>query len=531
MIPKLIHQTWHSPIYTSDAGSPESWKDFNPDWSYRLWTDDDLDDFVAAEYPDFLDLYRSYPHPVQRADLGRYMLLHRFGGLYADMDTDCLAPLDPIAGENRVIICEEPRQHWGPALALGLDRLFFNGTMASPAGHPFWKHVIDMAWTCRHAASKDVLSSTGPLMFSGATLSWPAQSDLSLNSCHLFAPAGNDGENANDPVTGDHAALRLSRHNWAGTWFEHHAQTRWSRLKGHWRKWRAGVASPRTPDPQTVLARIDRDMLLSPLPAFNPADPPNVAVFVPVRDGAPFITRNLDLIAALDYPTDKLRIVYCEGDSIDGSRALLDDLRDRRRGEFRGIDILGHDSGTAIERKRRWKPKLQLKRRGAIAGARNVLIRDGLRDDDDWVLWLDVDICDFPTHVLRTLLATGEKIVTPDCVLEPGGPSYDLNAHFETGKPADSEYYKYMVGGLFQPPAEYWHRRHMHDLRYLDKVPLSAVGGTMLLVHASVHRAGLEFPEMPYMDMIESEAFGRLANDAGLRPVGLPNVEIIHVKS
>jgi hypothetical protein len=53
----------------------------------------------------------------------------------------------------------------------------------------------------------------------------------------------------------------------------------------------------------------------------------------------------------------------------------------------------------------------------------------------------------------------------------------------------------------------------------------------MLLVHASVHRAGLEFPAIPYNDLIETEAFGRLASDFGLTPYGLPNVEIFHVKS
>lgn len=531
MIPKLIHQTWHSPVYMSDAGSPESWKTFNPDWSYRLWTDGDLEGFVAEEYPDFLDLYRSYPNPVQRADLGRYMLLHRFGGIYADMDTDCLASFDPIAGEDRVILCEEPRAHWEPAHRVGMSRFFFNGTMASPAGHPFWKHVIDMTWKCRHARTKDVLASTGPLVFSSAILSWPEQSDLSLNSCHLFAPVRDDGTSADDPVTGDYGACHLSRHNWACTWFNSRANTRWSRMKGRWRKWRTGMAGPRTPNPEMVLARIDRDLLLSPVPAYDPDEPPNVAVFVPVRDGTPFLARNLDLVAALDYPKEKLRIVYCEGDSIDGSRALLKKLCDQRQSEFRDIDILGHHSGTAFQRKHRWKPQLQLKRRGAIAGARNTLIREGLSDEDDWILWLDVDVSDFPTDVLRTLLATGEKIVTPDCVTEPGGSSYDLNAYLDSGKPADSEYYKYVVGGLFQPPSSYYHRLHLHDMRYLDKVPLSAVGGTMLLVHSSVHRAGLDFPQMPYKHLIETEAFGRLANDAGLRPVGLPNIEIVHVNS
>jgi len=46
---------------------------------------------------------------------------------------------------------------------------------------------------------------------------------------------------------------------------------------------------------------------------------------------------------------------------------------------------------------------------------------------------------------------------------------------------------------------------------------------------AALHRGGLRFPEIPYRDLIETEGFGALANDLGIRPVGLPKLEILHV--
>ncbi len=58
---------------------------------------------------------------------------------------------------------------------------------------------------------------------------------------------------------------------------------------------------------------------------------------------------------------------------------------------------------------------------------------------------------------------------------------------------------------------------------------LDGVGGTMLLVDAALHRGGLRFPELPYDHLIETEAFGRLANDCGITPIGLPRVEVMHV--
>ncbi|MDN2584243.1 hypothetical protein [Aquibium sp. ELW1220] len=62
----------------------------------------------------------------------------------------------------------------------------------------------------------------------------------------------------------------------------------------------------------------------------------------------------------------------------------------------------------------------------------------------------------------------------------------------------------------------------------LDRVPLNSVGGTALFVHSDVHRAGLKFPEIPYECLIETEAFGQLARDLGVTPVGLPKVQVRH---
>ena len=531
MIPRKIHQTWSDPVYTGEHGTPESWRMHNPGWEYRLWTDSDLEAFVAGTYPEFLELYLGYPNIVQRADLGRYLLLHHFGGVYADVDTDCLASLDVLAGEDRVVFCEEPGRHWDQARVVGLDRLYFNGTIASPAGHPFWPHLLDIVRRCRHAAEKDVIGSTGPLVLTGAIGSWPDRSSLSLNSCHLFAPLDSGGRGAEDRPHGDYAACRLSRHNWANTWFSDLPETRYSRLKGKWRKWRVRSAQPRQLTRAEAESRIDRQMLLGPLPALDEDNLPNVVICVPARDAAPFIDRHFELVAALDYPGDRLSLAYCEGDSTDDTLARLMAKRDELGRQFRRFEVLSRPTGYWLPRRKRWDPKLQRQRRGAIARARNALVAEALRDGDEWALWLDADVCDFAPGILRDLLSVGEKIVTPNCVIESGGSSYDLNAFRTIGEPRRSDYYKHVVGGLFQPPSDYWFRRHLHDMRYVDRVPLDSVGATMLLVHGSVHRAGLDFPEVPYCDLIETEAFGRLASDFGLQPVGLPNLEIIHVNS
>jgi hypothetical protein len=164
-----------------------------------------------------------------------------------------------------------------------------------------------------------------------------------------------------------------------------------------------------------------------------------------------------------------------------------------------------------------------------LARVRNHLIRNGLDESDDWALWIDIDVWRFPHDIIGTLMRAGDRIVVPNCVKVPGGESFDLNSFVTTRPQKDRRYYSWVINGLYQPPATSIGRLHLSDLRHLEKIELHGVGGTMLLVDASLHRAGLLFPEKPYRDLVETEGFGVLARDLGVIPIGLPRVEILHV--
>ena len=528
MIPKIIHQTWKDENLPVPTAMPESWRSQNPDWEYRFWTDAALADFVQATYPALWPLFKAAPKPVMRADIARYLLLHHFGGIYADIDTTCKAPLTPLGEETRVVLSQEPSEHWSPhATPRGMPYLVFNGTMASPQGHPFWLHVIDTLKTCQHA--KEVLDSTGPLMLTGAVLSYPAQSELALHSCHLFNIDTKDGPPSSDPEFGPLKPLRASTHHWEGTWlgksgFDPLKPLRDLLFKGIYHATRGKYLTP-----EAARALVNTHLLSTPLPSFTKANLPSIAILIPLRDAAPYLPRCFELLDALKYPKDKLKITFCEGESTDNTVALLEALIAPRQAQYRELSLIHFSTNIDIPRRNRWRPELQKKRRAAIARVRNHLIAEGLDSADDFALWIDVDVCNYPADILHTLLAANTKIVTPDCTKTPGGPSYDLNAFLDTGSPKTGGYYRYALGGIFQPPANYHWRRHLHDLRYLARVPLSSVGGTMLLVHASVHRAGITFPETPYNDLLETEAFAAWAVDMGITPIGLPQVEIQHV--
>jgi hypothetical protein len=111
MIPKIIHQTW------KDKNLPDILKnilDANKNtlhnYEFRLWSDNEIIELIKTEYPYLLKVYQSTRTGVQKGDIARIILLHRFGGIYVDLDILILR--DPIEclhlSEDKLYITYEP---------------------------------------------------------------------------------------------------------------------------------------------------------------------------------------------------------------------------------------------------------------------------------------------------------------------------------------------------------------------------------------------------------------------------------------
>lgn len=524
MIPRIIHQTWKTnDLPEKFRAFSESWKQFNPEWNYTLWSDRDLLEFVAAHYPAYLDLFCSYRQGVQRSDAGRYMLLHHFGGVYADIDAECVRPLDPLTAEIRLILCEEPKTHWPWAAHYrGQPMMLFNGVMASPAGHPFWLHLLDRMAGVKDAV--DVLDSTGPCLLTGAVLSYTEKEAVRIENENFFNPIDALGGSSFDLSQPECYAI----HHWAGTWWKKRTpswrQKKIASLARKFYRVKALLSGGRWLSPRAARAAVAPEAISAPIPEGK-----NVAILVPVRDASPHLVGFLESLNQLTVPKKQIKLVFCEGDSRDDTYERLVQLTAPLKPLYREIILLRKNTGTRFDYSERWIPSAQRVRRAGLAQVRNHLIDHGVDPSDDWALWIDVDVWRFPADIIQQLLAAKARIVVPNCVIRPNGPSFDLNSYVSKPMRRDYRYFRLIKNGLFQPPVNYPLRLKLSDLRHSDRVPLDGVGGTMLLVDAALHRGGLRFPELPYKDLIETEAFGRLANDCGITPIGLPRVEILHV--
>src|SRR5438128_2739326 len=97
VIPRLIMQTWKTEEAPDKwSSSPASIDHYMPTWDYVLMTDELNLKFVKMHFPEYLDVYTSFPYNIQRADAIRYMWLYVNGGVYLDLDYELTEPLDSL---------------------------------------------------------------------------------------------------------------------------------------------------------------------------------------------------------------------------------------------------------------------------------------------------------------------------------------------------------------------------------------------------------------------------------------------------
>ncbi|KAL2017365.1 hypothetical protein VTK56DRAFT_2288 [Thermocarpiscus australiensis] len=134
-VPKIIHQVFHNWHDPGNDTLPPDWDalrrnciNLNPDFEFKLWTENTSREFIEAEYPWFLRTYDSYRYPVQRVDAVRYFLLLHYGGIYMDLDNGCKADLTPLL-------------YYPVWITDGGRGALSNNILAARPNHPFWNRL------------------------------------------------------------------------------------------------------------------------------------------------------------------------------------------------------------------------------------------------------------------------------------------------------------------------------------------------------------------------------------------------------
>lgn len=221
-IPKILHQTWK----TADVPERlrplrESWRRLHPDWEHRFWDDEACRALVAGSFPELLGLYDACPHAVQRADIFRYLVVARHGGVYADLDTEAVRPLDPVLEGRGAVFGLEDVLPAAEARRLGYRhrRRVANFLFAAEAGHPVFDRIraeleaLPGDWNL----VVEVLKTTGPAMLTPVVLDHEEALDLTVLPRMAWAAPDWRFWLPGEP----HPDI-LARHHFAGSWKHAH---------------------------------------------------------------------------------------------------------------------------------------------------------------------------------------------------------------------------------------------------------------------------------------------------------------------
>jgi mannosyltransferase OCH1-like enzyme len=208
IIPKTIHQIW-----LGKSKIPEAFKEFQQTWiehhmgkgwNYKLWTDEDVEELILhnREFYDATDNYGV------KSDILRWEILYTYGGVYIDMDYECLAALDDFHYTYDFYTAVQPLDTQFVQLGAAL--------VGSRPHHPILKHCIETIkddWHYKGAPTK-----TGPVHFTKsfyACAGMDNNKDIALPAFYFYPLAAQATKyNKSEWITQGAFAV----HWWAKSW-------------------------------------------------------------------------------------------------------------------------------------------------------------------------------------------------------------------------------------------------------------------------------------------------------------------------
>jgi len=184
-IPRIIHQTFYDRVLPERLQqNVDRLRVMNPDWEYRFYDDADIAAFIKENYPPAVWAYFQRIDPVYgaaRADIFRYLLLYKFGGVYLDIKSSALEPFNATLQPNDQFILSKWHRADGDYEDFGklYDLRHLEGgeyqqwhIICAP-GHPFLKEVLETIFSnidiydpyLHETGKRGVLRVTGPIPF------------------------------------------------------------------------------------------------------------------------------------------------------------------------------------------------------------------------------------------------------------------------------------------------------------------------------------------------------------------------------
>lgn len=211
-IPRILHTMWLGDTEPTEFARHcwRTWQERHPGWETRTWRRHNLPPLRRQA------LYEARANTGHRADVLRYELMYRFGGVYVDADLECVQSIEALL-PGRSALAGAARYWDGddsevPTVEIAL--------LGSRPEHPLFDLALDLlpAWYEGHAAASSDLA-TGPHFFSDVVLKWRGRrpsfyEDLAILPPPYFFPWAEEIQAQRAGQRADVYAV----HHWTGSW-------------------------------------------------------------------------------------------------------------------------------------------------------------------------------------------------------------------------------------------------------------------------------------------------------------------------
>jgi mannosyltransferase OCH1-like enzyme len=174
----------------------ETWTKHHPGWTMQVWTDKNLPEIINRQ--EFLQAETT----AQKADILRYEVIYKYGGVYIDTDFECLRNIEPLLEGVQVFAAEEE-----PGIVV-------IGIFGAEKGHPLLADVIaQLPGSFRRKRHLSINEQTGPVFFTSVVAK---HLETAVFEAKIFYPyhwreKWRKGQKFPDAY---------AAHHWAGSWTE-----------------------------------------------------------------------------------------------------------------------------------------------------------------------------------------------------------------------------------------------------------------------------------------------------------------------
>ncbi|VHO02144.1 TcdA/TcdB catalytic glycosyltransferase domain-containing protein [Candidatus Rhabdochlamydia sp. T3358] len=181
-IPLIVHQIWLGGQVPEKYGEwMKSWVNLMG-WEYKLWTDDDVKEMVLYNRK----LYDQSSNYGEKSDILRLEILWEYGGLYVDVDYECIKPeiFDGLHKSFDFYIGFEPIEH---GLIYDMYKTC-NALVGAAPGHPlildFMEHMNENVIKYQYQTA---VEKTGPDYLSRVIFAYE-QNNINYQYRNMYLP-------------------------------------------------------------------------------------------------------------------------------------------------------------------------------------------------------------------------------------------------------------------------------------------------------------------------------------------------------